>query len=271
MEKRDVKEDKEKLGMHYHENIKKKKEKDNSFSKNEIDDIKKEGKIKAKDKIHIKKEENLLNEENEGNKYQRRSYKNRIRNMSSLSPLKSFISKSTRRIISPIEIIRLESGEDLNYDSNITIFPKKNRKSKDKRKSANQIDILSYLNMSKSKESKPFNDPEKQFGNHLIKEPKEKDFIYSYKIKKNQNLKGNNIILFECNNNKCRGRGEYDAERKIFRETVEHNVPANCHKLAFAHYNVKQTFLMDNCLGYQLFKDNNNFIKDKKVIMLNNK
>ena len=273
MEKRDDNEDKEKLGILYHENIKKKKEKEkeNSFFKNELDDIKKEGKIKAKEKIHIKKEENLLNEENEGNKYQRRSYKNRIRNMSSLSPLKSFISKSTRRIISPIEIIRLESGEDLNYDSNITIFPKTNRKSIEKRKSANQIDILSYLNLNKSKESKPFNDPEKQFGNHLIKEPKEKEFIYSYRIKKCQNLKNSNIILFECNNNKCQGRGEYDVERKIFRETVEHNVPANFHKLAFAHYNVKQTLLMDGCLGYQLFKDNNNFIKDKKVIMINNK
>ena len=147
----------------------------------------------------------------------------------------------------------------------------KNRKSKDKRRSANQIDILSYLNMNQSKDSKPINDQEKQFGNHLIKDPKNQEFIYSYRIKKYQNFKNNNIILFECNNNKCQGRGEYDIERKIFRETVEHNVPANSHKLAFAHYNVKQTLLMDNCLGYQLFKDNNNFIKDKKVITLNNK
>ena len=269
MQKNDSNEEKEKekLRMDYYGDSKKKKEKKNSIIKKEIDDFEKE----VKEKMHIKKKKNILNEENEGAKYQRKSYKNRIRYISSISPLKSFVSKSTRRIISPIEIIKLESGEDLNFDSNITIFPMKNRKSKDKRRSANQIDILSYLNMNQSKDSKPINDQEKQFGNHLIKDPKNQEFIYSYRIKKYQNFKNNNIILFECNNNKCQGRGEYDIERKIFRETVEHNVPANFHKLAFAHYNVKQTLLMDNCLGYQLFKDNNNFIKDKKVITLNNK
>ena len=269
MQKNDSNEEKEKekLRMDYYGDSKKKKEKKNSIIKKEIDDFEKE----VKEKMHIKKKKNILNEENEGAKYQRKSYKNRIRYISSISPLKSFVSKSTRRIISPIEIIKLESGEDLNFDSNITIFPMKNRKSKDKRRSANQIDILSYLNMNQSKDSKPINDQEKQFGNHLIKDPKNQEFIYSYRIKKYQNFKNNNIILFECNNNKCQGRGEYDIERKIFRETVEHNVPANFHKLAFAHYNVKQTLLIDNCLGYQLFKDNNNFIKDKKVITLNNK
>ena len=269
MQKNDSNEEKEKekLRMDYYGDSKKKKEKNNSIIKKEIDDFEKE----VKEKMHIKKKKNILNEENEGAKYQRKSYKNRIRYISSISPLKSFVSKSTRRIISPIEIIKLESGEDLNFDSNITIFPMKNRKSKDKRRSANQIDILSYLNMNQSKDSKPINDQEKQFGNHLIKDPKNQEFIYSYRIKKYQNFKNNNIILFECNNNKCQGRGEYDIERKIFRETVEHNVPANFHKLAFAHYNVKQTLLIDNCLGYQLFKDNNNFIKDKKVITLNNK
>ena len=269
MQKNDSNEEKEKekLRMDYYGDSKKKKEKKNSIIKKEIDDFEKE----VKEKMHIKKKKNILNEENEGAKYQRKSYKNRIRYISSISPLKSFVSKSTRRIISPIEIIKLESGEDLNFDSNITIFPMKNRKSKDKRRSANQIDILSYLNMNQLKDSKPINDQEKQFGNHLIKDPKNQEFIYSYRIKKYQNFKNNNIILFECNNNKCQGRGEYDIERKIFRETVEHNVPANFHKLAFAHYNVKQTLLMDNCLGYQLFKDNNNFIKDKKVITLNNK
>ena len=269
MQKNDSNEEKEKekLRMDYYGDSKKKKEKKNSIIKKEIDDFEKE----VKEKMHIKKKKNILNEENEGAKYQRKSYKNRIRYISSISPLKSFVSKSTRRIISPIEIIKLESGEDLNFDSNITIFPMKNRKSKDKRRSANQIDILSYLNMNQSKDSKPINDQEKQFGNHLIKDPKNQEFIYSYRIKKYQNFKNNNIILFECNNNKCQGRGEYDIERKIFRETIEHNVPANFHKLAFAHYNVKQTLLMDNCLGYQLFKDNNNFIKDKKVITLNNK
>ena len=269
MQKNDSNEEKEKekLRMDYYGYSKRKKEKKNSIIKKEIDDFEKE----VKEKMHIKKKKNILNEENEGAKYQRKSYKNRIRYISSISPLKSFVSKSTRRIISPIEIIKLESGEDLNFDSNITIFPMKNRKSKDRRRSANQIDILSYLNMNQSKDSKPINDQEKQFGNHLIKDPKNQEFIYSYRIKKYQNFKNNNIILFECNNNKCQGRGEYDIERKIFRETVEHNVPANFHKLAFAHYNVKQTLLMDNCLGYQLFKDNNNFIKDKKVITLNNK
>ena len=269
MQKNDSNEEKEKekLRLDYYGYSKRKKEKKNSIIKKEIDDFEKE----VKEKMHIKKKKNILNEENEGAKYQRKSYKNRIRYINSISPLKSFVSKSTRRIISPIEIIKLESGEDLNFDSNITIFPMKNRKSKDKRRSANQIDILSYLNMNQSKDSKPINDQEKQFGNHLIKDPKNQEFIYSYRIKKYQNFKNNNIILFECNNNKCQGRGEYDIERKIFRETVEHNVPANSHKLAFAHYNVKQTLLMDNCLGYQLFKDNNNFIKDKKVITLNNK
>ena len=273
LEKRDANESKEKLRMDNHEHTKKKKEKEKADIRKEIDDfeIEIERTSKVKEKKNIKKEENIFNEENESAKYQRRSYKNRTKNLCSKSPLKSFVSKSTRRIISPIEIIKLESGEDLINDSNITIFPMKSRKSKDKRRSANQLDILSYLNMSKSKDSNPLNDQEKQFGNHLIKDPEEKEFIYSYKIKKNQNIKKSNIILFECNNNKCQGKGEYDVERKIFRETVEHNIPPNFHNLAFAHYNMKQTLLMDDCLGYQLFKDSNTFIKDKKVIMLNNK
>ena len=245
-----------------------KKEKEKFDIKNEINDFEKKEKNKIKEKMLIKKEDNILSSYNEVNKFQRRSYKNRIRNINYLSPFKSFISKSISGISSPIEIIKLESVEDTNGDGNIIISPTKRKRSKDRIKSSNQLDILSYLNLSKSKNSKTLNEQVNKFGNHLIKDLKEKTFIYSYRIKRYQSFK-NNIILFECNNNKCVGRGEYNVEKKIFRETEEHNVPANLHKLAFAHYNVRQNLLMDDCLGYQLFKDNNNFIKDKKVILLN--
>ena len=244
-----------------------KKEKEKIDIKIEINDFEKEEKNKIIEKMLIKKENNISRSHNEGNKFQRRSYKNRMRNMNCLSPFKSFISKSISGLSSSIEIIKLESVEETNGDGNMITSPIKHEKSKDKIKSSNQLNILSYLNLSKTKRAKPFNEQMNKFGNHLIKDLKEKTFIYSYRIKRYQSFK-NNIILFECNNNKCKGRGEYDVEKKIFKETVEHNVPANLHKLAFAHYNVRQNLLMDDCLGYQLFKDNNNFIKDKKVILL---
>jgi len=265
--KKDKKESEElKMDKWEEKNIKKEKEKIDI--KNDINGFEKEEKNKTKEKMFFKKEDNILSSIKEGNKFQRRSYKNRIRNnMNYLSPFKSFISKSISGISSPIEIIKLESAEDANGDSNNITSPIKNRRSRDKIKSSNQLDILSYMNLSKSKNSKSFKEHMNKFGNHLIKDLKDKTFIYSYRIKRYQNFK-NNIILFECNNNKCMGKAEYDAEKKIFRETVEHNIPSNLHKLAFAHYNVRQNLLMDDCLGYQLFKDNNNFIKDKKVILL---
>jgi len=274
-EEKEIKEDKKgkkeneelKMGNCEEENIKEEKEKIEINIKNETNDFEKEEKNKTKEKILIKKEDNFLRSHNEANKFQRRSYKNRMRNMNCLSPFKSFISKSISGISSPIEIIKLESVEDTNGEGNNIISPTKHKRSKDKIKSSNQLDILSYLNLSKTKRAKPSIEQMNKFGNHLIKDLKEKTFIYSYRIKRYQSFK-NNIILFECNNNKCLGRGEYDVEKKIFKETIEHNVPANLHKLAFAHYNVRQNLLMDDCLGYQLFKDNNNFIKDKKVILL---
>ena len=265
-DKKDRKENEELKKDNWEEkNIKKEKEKIDI--KNEINDFEKKEKNKIKDKMLIKKEDNILSSYNECDKFQRRSYKNRIRNINYLSPFKSFISKSISGISSPIEIIKLESVEDTNGDGNIIISPTKYKRSKDRIKSSNQLDILSYLNLSKCKNSKTLNEQVNKFGNHLIKDLKEKTFIYSYRIKRYQSFK-NNIILFECNNNKCVGRGEYNIEKKIFRETAEHNVPANLHKLAFAHYNVRQSLLMDDCLGYQLFKDNTTFIKDKKVILL---
>ena len=78
----------------------------------------------------------------------------------------------------------------------------------------------------------------------------------------------NNIILFECNNKKCKGTGEYDIEKKIFKVTEEHNLSWCFHNIAVQHYNAKESLLNDkHCFGYQLLKDFS-FVKDENVVII---
>jgi len=136
-----------------------------------------------------------------------------------------------------------------------------------------QLDILSCLNINNF----PLNDPPENKMNdnydnyscHLIKFPKNNNFVYSYKIKRYQGVI-NNIIFFECNNKKCRGRGEYYIDKKMFKETATHNLSTNSHKISSLYYNFRDMLLMDKeTNGYQLLKDNN-IIKDKKIMLLLN-
>jgi hypothetical protein len=131
-----------------------------------------------------------------------------------------------------------------------------------------QMDILSFLNLEKSQviHSELSKQSENEFRSHLVKYQKEKNMIISYKLKKY--IDNNKIILFECNNKKCKGKGEYDISKKIFKETVGHNICFNSHKMASIYYVSRDILLNDDdCYGYQLLK-NNTFIKDKKVIFL---
>ena len=137
-------------------------------------------------------------------------------------------------------------------------------------KDRNQLDLLSYLIGEKSQDS---NSPIKSGNNnnnfscHLIKFPHENDFIYSYKMKRYQNI-NNNIIYFVCNNKACKGKGEYDVDKKIFKETNGHDVSKTKHKISSFFYYLRDKLLEEkDTNGYQIFK-NNKFIKDKKTIFL---
>ena len=236
---------------------------------------------KGKENQEDNLEENSIEKEEKDNKNKEKkkenSYKNKLRNLTSPKnkSVKSFITKSVnkpktnpKRHTLGDEIIKLESSEEQNINNSMTLSPLKAKDSNDK-KFVHQLDILSYLKLSKSQvinsTTKKYNDNE--FRSHLIKDI-EKNFVFSFKLKKFQNSK-NKIILFECNNRKCKGRGEYDVNKKIFKETVAHSLSLNSHKLSSFHYSVKETLLNDcDCFGYQLLKDNS-FIKDKKVIMIN--
>ena len=233
------------------------------------------------DNLEEKEEKGSKNKNQNKNKEKKKEkenlYKNKLRHLSSPKnkSVKSFISKSVnkpktnpKRHTIGDEIIKLDSSEEQNINNSMTLSPLKAKVSTDK-KCEHQLDILSYLKLSKSQiinsTTKKYNDNE--FRSHLIKDL-EKNFVFSFKLKKFQNSK-NKIILFDCNNRKCKGRGEYDVNKKIFKETVAHSLSLNSHKLSSFHYNVKETLLNDcDCFGYQLLKDNS-FIKDKKVIMIN--
>ena len=241
----------------------------------------KNDKNKGKENKEDNLEENSIEKEEKDNKNKEKkkvnSYRNKLRNLTSPKnkSVKSFISKSVnkpktnpKRHTLGDEIIKLDSSEEQNINNSMTLSPLKAKVSTDK-KFEHQLDILSYLKLSQSQiinsTTKKYNDNE--FRSHLIKDI-EKNFVFSFKLKKFQNSK-NKIILFECNNRKCKGRGEYDVNKKIFKETVAHSLSLNSHKLSSFHYNVKETLLNDcDCFGYQLLKDNS-FIKDKKVIMIN--
>lgn len=125
---------------------------------------------------------------------------------------------------------------------------------------------LSLFNSNESEENN-VSKFEKKFGSHLIKfSHEEKKYAYSYKLKK---MYGNNkITFFECNNIRCKGKGEYDIEKKIFVEKDKHNIAINNHKIVAKYFNARDILLNDNdCNGYQLLKDFS-FIKDKEVISI---
>ena len=172
-----------------------------------------------------------------------------------------------KRFFSAEEIIKLESSDELILNNSMTISPIKTMKSINKIEK-NPMDIFPFLNYEKSQNIPSLSRPnENEFRSHLIKYPKEKNIVYSYKLKKYQEVK-DNVVLFECNNRKCKGKGEYDIDKNIFREIVGHNISAYSHKMASMYYITRDLLLKDNdCNGYQLLKDNT-FIKDRKVIFL---
>ena len=235
------------------------------------------GKENQEDNLEEKGSKNKNQNKNKEKKKEKENlYRKKLRHSSSPKnkSVKSFISKSVnkpktnpKRHTLGDEIIKLYSGEEQNINNSMTLYPIKAKVSTDK-KCEHQLDIISYLKLSKSQiinsNTKKYNDNE--FRSHLIKDL-EKNFVVSFKLKKFQNSK-NKIILFDFNNRKCKGRGEYDVNKKLSKETVAHSLSLNSHKLSSFHYNVKETLLNDcDCFGYQLLKDNS-FIKDKKVIMI---
>ena len=126
-----------------------------------------------------------------------------------------------------------------------------------------QMNIMSYLNEQKDKNNEKGG--ENKYSAHLIKYDSN---VYSYNIKRSGGIK-NNIIYFECNNRKCKGKGEYDMEKKIFHETFKHSIVPSSHNISFLYYSMRDKLLEDKeTVGYQIFKDNS-FIKDDKVVFLN--
>ena len=173
----------------------------------------------------------------------------------------------SKRFFAPEEIIKLESSEEMNLNSSLASSPIKNKNPLNKNDKG-QMDILTFLNLGKSQiiHSELSKQNENEFRSHLVKYQKEKNMIISYKLKKY--VDNGKIILFECNNKKCKGKGEYDIDKKIFKEMVGHNICFNSHKMASIYYVSRDILLNDDdCHGYQLLK-NNTFIKDKIVIFL---
>ena len=127
-----------------------------------------------------------------------------------------------------------------------------------------QMNIMLYLDEQNPK-NKEKTQEENNYSAHLIKS----DYIvYSYNKKRTGGIK-NNTIYFECNNRKCRGRGEYDIENKIFNETFKHSLVPTSHNICFLYYSLRDKLLNDNeAIGYQILRDNS-IIKDDKVVFLN--
>lgn len=255
---------------------KKEKEKENN-EKNEIN-------VNDKIKIEINLEEKKMEkEEIENNEIDQKERKentfkhhksklkslplNKIKSKISLnSKNKSYKTKiSKKRVLTLEEVIKLESSDEISLNNSISLSSIVSKKSKMKQPKINKQE-LSLFNPIESKE-KNVSKCENEFKSHLIKFfYDKKKYVYSYKIKTINN--DSKIVFFECNNMRCRGKGEYDIDKKVFIEKEKHNIPLNYHKIAPQYFNARDFLLNDdNCNGYQLLKDSN-FIKDKEVFMI---
>ena len=224
----------------------------------------------SKDNEEEKEEEKEINEYKK--KLRRRSPNKdkKDNNNNSNNNTTSAKKSGQKRCVSPTNSIQKEINNKLDLWNSMDTQLNKRNSSNKKDKDKNQLDIISYLNRDKSLNSNsPIKSPNdnNKFSCHLIKFPQENDFVYSYKMKRYQNI-NNNIIYFECNNKVCKGKGEYDINNKIFIETNEHDVSKTKHKISSFFYCLRDKLLEDkDTNGYQIFKDNK-FIKDKKTIFL---
>lgn len=186
---------------------------------------------------------------------------------------KTKLKEDKNRSFSLEEVIKLDSSDELvtnnSHSNSQSSSPKKSEK-----KIHNLISkTLSSLNLSESQEIRI---RKNKFGNHFIKytDNNNNSFVYSYVVKRYKDPE-KQIIIFRCNNRKCKGKGEYSIEQKRFKVLEEHDMQMNLHNIAVQHYCIKDALLNDgSCNGYQLIKDINSpndfsYIKDKKVIMIN--
>ena len=213
------------------------------------------------------------NEENkdEGKKSKINSYKLKLRNKSSnksktsdVFKLKTEKKENVIKLKHPFSVEKQNNDELKLYKSMPTsLMISNNNNYSNTQRDKNQMNITSYLNHQKIKNEEN-TQIENQYTAHLVKI---KEVIYSYKIKRHGGIK-DNIIYFECNNRKCRGRAKYDIEKKIFQETVKHSISTISHNISFLYYSMRDELLKDkDSDGYQILKDNS-YIKDEEVIFL---
>ena len=255
------------------------------FEKNKIkegEDKKEKEKIKQQLENYLeekKKKEN--NEKGEIIKDVRLRHENKLKSMpfnknyiSLISnidnrPNKTKINKKRSYLIE--EVIKLESSEEIVINNNMNIYPNNSIETKSINSIINNQPPLDY-NLTDSQEDNSSENQIKdyKFRNHLIKycDRDGNISIYSYKLKRIGG-ENNKLAFFVCNNKRCRGKGEYDMEKQIFRETVKHSMPISLHKMSSIYFDIKDNLLNDHdCIGYQVLNDYN-FIKDKIVIIIN--
>ena len=225
-----------------------------------------------KEEENDKMEEEEVNEDNYKNKL-RKKLINKSKSDNNLTSKKSkkiiFSNIKEKRLLSAQKEILLENSEKASLYNSVKMPILENLKFKTI-KDKNQHDILSYFS---PKKDNSFNSHKKvsngvKYSCHLIKNPKDKNCAYSYKIKRYQG-KLNQTIIFECNNKKCKAMGEYDIDKRIFTEKVSHNIAASSHKICSIFNNIRDILLKDpDCDGYQILKDGY-YIKDKEIIFIN--
>ena len=212
------------------------------------------------------------NEENkdEGKKSKINSYKLKLRNKSSnksktsdVFKLKTEKKENVIKLKHPFSVEKQNNDELKLYKSMPTSLMISNNNNSNTQRDKNKMNITSYLNQQKIK-NEEIAQNENQYTAHLVKI---KEVIYSYKIKRHGGIK-DNVIYFECNNRKCRGRAKYDIEKKIFQETVKHSISTISHNISFLYYSMRDELLKDkDSDGYQILKDNS-YIKDEEVVFL---
>ena len=212
------------------------------------------------------------NEENkdEEKKSKINSYKLKLRNKSSnksktsdVFKLKTEKKENVIKLKHPFSVEKQNNDELKLYKSMPTSLMISNNNNSNTQRDKNQMNITSYLNQQKIK-NEEIAQNENQYTAHLVKI---KEVIYSYKIKRHGGIK-DNVIYFECNNRKCRGRAKYDIEKKIFQETVKHSISTISHNISFLYYSMRDELLKDkDSDGYQILKDNS-YIKDEEVVFL---